>query len=353
MSDGMPAEVAISDPPNITFSLAASKRRHLPLVGLLLGVAFEARFQSAFLAVGLLAWLVFVAREKKTWQVLPGGVAMLGLGAIVDRWGYGEWAFPAWMYFRTNVLDGIAALFGADPPFAYLWMLPSNFFAPIVIVLLVAAAFTWARYPKHPLTWTTLPFFMVHNLLAHKEERFLFPMAILATAFVPLGFGPSGPVRWRRAAAFVWRRTCALRVLAVWSFVFLAVLALWPVGWHHHVRFQRYVHDSIGDSFHAVALPDFDLGLPAFHARVYDVQKASAEDILETLHGAKLLVADSPRLRSGNAELDARATLVWSELPCFRNRALTDRAMRAIDAYNAIAKPPLRPLRYRSLYRLE
>ena len=40
----------------------------------------------------------------------------------------------------------------------------------------------WLRNPRHVLSWTTLPFVLAHMAAAHKEARFLFPMAIMATA---------------------------------------------------------------------------------------------------------------------------------------------------------------------------
>ena len=41
------------------------------------------------------------------------------------------------------------------------------------------------------------------SLIAHKEARFLFPLAILATAFPVLGFSPRLP-RWRGRFARIW-----------------------------------------------------------------------------------------------------------------------------------------------------
>jgi phosphoglycerol transferase MdoB-like AlkP superfamily enzyme len=34
---------------------------------------------------------------------------------------------------------------------------------------------TWL-YRKHPITWITIPFFLLHQYLGHKEMRFLFPI---------------------------------------------------------------------------------------------------------------------------------------------------------------------------------
>jgi phosphatidylinositol glycan class B len=322
---------ATSKPWKVSPSIA-----RLAISGALIGIAFEARFQSAILSLGLLAWLVIVGRVRAriVVMILPA-LAVVGLGVLVDRWGYGEWTFPAWTYLKANLFEGAAAMFGSEPPFAYLWLTPANLFFPVVIALFVMMVVAWIRNPRHPVTWATLPFFLVHNLLSHKEERFLFPMAILATAFVTMS-------RIRRPRIVGWG-------LAVWSTAFMWLLAAWPIGWHHHVRFQKYVHDAMNGELRTYALPEYDLGLPAFHGRVYDIEKASPEDIAKKLEsgGAReWLVADTPRLHTGVAGLDGRATLVWSEEPFAGAYELAQR-------YDAIAKPPLRPLRFRSLYRLD
>lgn len=307
----------------------------LALSGALLGLAFEARYQSAFLALGLVAWLVVVGRVRaRLVAMIVPGLAVVGLGALVDRWGYGAWTFPAWTYVKANLFEGAAAMFGSEPPFAYLWLSPANVFFPVVIALFVLMVIAWIRNPRHPVTWATLPFFLVHNVLSHKEERFLFPMAILATSFVTMSRVRAPIVGW---------------ALAAWSTVMMLLLAAWPIGWHHHVRFQRYVHDALNDELRANALPEYDLGLPAFHGRVYDIEKLPPEELARRLDAGtarEWLVADTPRLETGVPGLDSRLVLVWSEEPFAGAYELAQR-------YDAIAKPPLRPLRFRAIYRLE
>lgn len=319
----------------------AARPRRLLVVGLLFGVAFEARYHTAFLTLGVLAWARLVARTS--WRSLAtiaaGGVAALALGALVDRWGYGEWAFPAWRYFHANVLEGAAAYFGSEPPFAFFWMLPANVFAPIVVALLFLAVIAWWRERRHPLTWATLPFFLVHNLIGHKEERFVFPIALLATGLVTLALR-SSPRLWSL------RTSRLATALAAVGFAPMVLLAFYPLGWNHHVRFTRFVHDHVGDELHAHALPDFELGLPAYHGRVYDVEKSDAASVARRIDEGTAkpwLVTDLPVLPP---ELRGKATLVWTELPSFVDPGW-------VDAYNARARAPLRRLEYRSLYRIE
>ena len=342
-----------------------SRHARLVLVGLLFGFAFEMRFQTALIVLGLLAWLRFVGRASfaSLGRVALGGGLAVTLAALVDRWGYGEWTFPAWTYFEANLLEGAAGLFGSDPPLSYFWMLPANVFMPVVVALLVLAALAWLRCPRHPVTWATLPFFVAHNVIAHKEERFLFPIAVLSTAFVTMALGPSfGPGRFgarltSRLATWGWsrRRAWPGKLLAITSMAGLVLLMFVPLGWHHNVRFTRFLHDSIGEELHATALPEIDLNLPAFHPRVYDVDKADPEEVVRRIEAGTArtwLISDRPILRTGTS-LDTRATVVFSELPVFRDRELTERVMRAIDGYNASAPSFLRRLRYRTLYRVE
>jgi phosphatidylinositol glycan class B len=336
----------------------------LVLAGVLFGLAFEMRFQTAFVAVGVLGWLRFIARARLAsfgWLGV-GGVLVLAGSALVDRWGYGVWTFPPWTYFRKNLLEGAAASFGSDPPFAYFWISPANVFFPLVLTLLVLAVLAWGRCPRHPITWATLPFFLVHNLIAHKEERFLFPIAVLATAFVTMAIGPSFGARRSnagvatRVAAWGWSRRARWpgKVLVLWSTAGLALLMFVPLGWHLNVRFTRFIHENIGEELHATALPEVDLHFPAFHPRVYDVDTAEPEEIVRRIDAGTArpwLIADRPILRT-ETSLDDRATVVFSELPVFRDRVLTERVLRLVDAYNASAPHFLRRLRYRTLYRV-
>ncbi len=324
--------------------------------GLLFGVAFEMRFQSAFMTVGYVAWLVVVARAslRSVAALVAGGVVPVLVAIPIDTWGYGELTFPPVEYAMINLFEGAAVLFGADPPFAYLWASPANVFMPLVLVLMACLFVGWWRHRRHALTWITFPFFLVHALLSHKEERFLFPMVLLVLAFPALAAAPSLG-RASRVSAWLWRARRGPLAKVVWatSFAGMALLAVYPLGWNHHVPFQRYVHAHLGGELHAHALEDFDLGIPAFAPRVYDIDKDAAQAIADAARAGtskELLVADSPRVRTGT-DLDARVELLYSELP-FAGTALEPTVVSIVDAYNRRARAPLRPLRFRTLYRL-
>lgn len=361
-----------TDVGNGTWSVPALGRPvRLLASGLLFGVAFEMRFQTAFLTLGVAAWLFSFGRSPKSARRSGRGLALLALGgalalvigALVDRWGYGVWTFPPWTYFQVNILEGTAASFGTDPPFAYFWMLPANVFMPVVLALLALAIVAWLRCPRHPVTWASLPFFLVHNLVSHKEERFLFPLATLSTALVVMALGPSyvpsNPrPRLESLAKWGWarRRDRIAKVLTGASVAAMILLAFVPLGWHHHARFTRFLHTNIGEELHATALPEIDLNFPAFHPRIYDVDKADPEELVRRIESGTArpwLITDRPILRTGLPALDEHATLVYSELPAYRDPALMEKAMRLVDAYNAHVGAPLRPLRFRTLYLIE
>jgi phosphatidylinositol glycan class B len=330
------------------------------LGGFSFGLAFEMRFQTAFLGLGVVAWLIVVARVSAVQLLLIalGGVSALMVGAVVDFWGYGVWTFPALSYFRANVLEGVADSYGRDPAFAYLWILPANVFFPVLVALLVLAVMAWIRCPRHPITWATLPFFVVHNLIAHKEERFLFPMAVLATALPMMAIGPSfaNPSgRLERSASWCWAKRSAwsAKALAVASFAGMLLLAFVPLNWRLNVRFTRHLHDMIGDELHATALPEVGLYLPAFHPRIYDVDRADPEEIARRLDAGtarRWLITDRPTL--DGTPLEHRAELVYSELPLFEDVERRQQLTRLLLAADA-KLPGSRKLRFRSLYRLK
>jgi phosphatidylinositol glycan class B len=328
------------------------------LAGLAFGFAFEFRFQSVLLVVGLLAWLVAVRRDRLrdlAWISLASLGPVL-LGAEVDRWGYGVYTPTPWTYLKVNLLEGVASRYGTDPPFAYAYLVLTNVFAPVVVLWLVAFGLTIARHPRHVVTWTTVPFLVAHSLLAHKEERFVFPMLLVATSFFVLGFGPGEgrPVKW---ATRMWQHRWGAggKLVAGWNFCGMVLLAFYPLGWNHHARFYRLVHDASIEELHAYAL-GVVREAPPYTPAVFDVATTAPEEIGDDLVAGRArpyLVTPQPRLQTGVAALDGNATLIDSEMPAWNIGWFREAVLTLTDAYNAMARPPLRQVEWWSLYRLE
>jgi hypothetical protein len=51
--------------------------------------------------------------------------------------------------------------------------------APLMLVVVPATLIAWWRRPGHVVVWATLPYIAMLSLTAHKESRFLFPLAPL------------------------------------------------------------------------------------------------------------------------------------------------------------------------------
>lgn len=158
---------------------------HAFIVGLLLGLSFLFRFQMAFGFIGIGAFhLIFgIQKLKTTLLILIGFSGILLLGVFIDRWFYSEWTFTPWNYFwlffENDILNQNESSFGMSTRFYYLetcYQLPTQFIGAILIISLAAGIII---NRKNPIVWFIVPFILIHSLISHKEERFLFPILFL------------------------------------------------------------------------------------------------------------------------------------------------------------------------------
>jgi phosphatidylinositol glycan class B len=224
----------------------ASERRPAAVdlgAGALLGLACALRYAAAVPALSLFAWLAIVGRSapRRLGRMVLGLAAVLALALVVDRWGYGEWTLAAWNYAFRNFVEHRAALeFGARPWWGYLTLLALGPFGPLNLVVAAAVVVAWARHPRHVLTWMTLPLAVVQCAIAHKEVRFLFPIAMLSPVLLALalrGYTPRG-----------WRRALATGVVA-YDLAGLAALCLLPA--QPQVAFLDFVHRRFANGLEA------------------------------------------------------------------------------------------------------
>lgn len=149
------------------------------LGGVLLGFSFIIRFQAGILIAGLGLWLIFIKKERYA-NLLAMGLGILAavfIGVLADYWFYEEWTFTAWNYFRANILQDKVSQFGIQPWWHYFKEIFLKGVPPFSIFLILCPLFVWIYLPRHSLTWTTLPFTLLHFFIGHKEMRFLFPLA--------------------------------------------------------------------------------------------------------------------------------------------------------------------------------
>lgn len=332
--------------------------RRMLAAGLLCGIAFECRYQSALLTLGLMAWLWFQAKVKPgaLAAFTSGGLAAMAAATLIDRWGYGEWCFPPWNYFDVNILQGIASkTFGTSPFFAYFYLEPGTIFAPITALLMLAMVIACLRNPRHVVTWVTVPFFVVHCLMAHKEERFLFPLAILATSWPVLAFAPGRPLPMFDRV-WAWRKSWAAKLVAWSAVAAMLFLAVYPFGIRPHMKMAKYLYRSFPAGLHAYSFDQerFD-SYPMVRPKPYRVDILFDRQDLEAAlrRGPVYLFSDTPTLPVSLPQ-DVGAKIVYSEFVWARTAAAD--ATRIMCDYAALKRAtPIHPpkLQFLTLFRLE
>ena len=146
--------------------------------GLLFGLAFTFRMQTALMTGGLFAWLLIIQREpwRKLVAMAGGTLITVALGICIDRWFYGEWTLTVLNYFDANMLQGKAAAFGTQPWYAYFVDTVMVTLPPFSLIFVLAPLILVLFKPKSVLVWVFAPFLLVHCMIGHKELRFLFPI---------------------------------------------------------------------------------------------------------------------------------------------------------------------------------
>jgi phosphatidylinositol glycan class B len=198
--------------------LLALSLRHRPgggagrvfMAGLFLGLAFDVRYQVGLAAAGVVAHAVlWPGAGRSRWAVAPwllaGALLAAGVGLLVDAWAYGAPVFTPWNYLRVNLLEGKASSFGTLPAIAYPVLLLAAF-PPFGAFAVAGLALLWLRRPRHLLTWATIPFFLGHSLIAHKEIRFLFPLLLPALIGLVLLWDDADAGEGRTARFLAWTR---------------------------------------------------------------------------------------------------------------------------------------------------
>jgi phosphatidylinositol glycan class B len=146
-------------------------------LGFLFGMAVVIRLMVAAMFGGLLLFHLQRRAWRRVLLLLPGVVGAQALGVLCDRIGYGELTWVPWNYFEQNILRGNAVHFGFAPFYGYVTMLLEQSGYVVGAVLLGALFFHWLQRPRDRVTCVSLPFVVLHACIAHKELRYLFPIA--------------------------------------------------------------------------------------------------------------------------------------------------------------------------------
>lgn len=165
----------------IAFSLLyikqpSGKRRYL-YIGMLLGLSFLFRYQTGFLIGGLILWHLLIKKNiGNTILLILGVMILFGSGILIDRWFYGNWTLTAWNYFNMNILQNRVSDFGIRPWWYYFERIFIQGIPPFSIIYITSFILFFIFNRKDLLTWSLLPFLLIHFIIGHKEIRFMFPV---------------------------------------------------------------------------------------------------------------------------------------------------------------------------------
>ncbi len=201
------------------------RQRFVFLAGLSLGLAFESRFQAGVMIAGLCAWLIFrVHIGKRSLLALFAGLGVaIGLGRVIDFWGYGEWVMSPLRYVDYNLIRNEVNRYHQSPWWDVFRMSFTESWPLLGFLVTVLSVVAWVRRPNNALTWSYLPFFLLHCLIGHKELRFFFPIASGAAILIPIALGERGLSMLRRLG---WGSVYALVI--VLNYAGLAALCTQP-----------------------------------------------------------------------------------------------------------------------------
>lgn len=151
------------------------------VAGILAGFSFQARFQLGFMIAGLIIWIILYAKpgNKRIFNFFSGITITFIVAIILDYWLYGKFTFPPYNYLFSNILENKAAGWGTESWYWYFEKTIINtlpFFGIIIIPLLF---YYFIKNLKSELTFSIIPFLLIHIIVGHKEFRFLFPIAFI------------------------------------------------------------------------------------------------------------------------------------------------------------------------------
>jgi GPI mannosyltransferase 3 len=209
--------------------------------GLLLGLSFLFRYQTGFLIGGLILWHLIIKKNIDTLFLILGVLLLPGLGILIDRWFYGNWTLTTWNYFNMNILQNRVSDFGIRPWWYYLERIFIEGIPPFSLIYITGFLLFFAFKRKDILTWTLLPFLVIHFIIGHKEIRFLFPII----GFIPVMVIKSVEIiQERRKVAFYKLKPVKIFVKLFWAvnLIFLIIIAFTPAD--NQISLYRKVYSE-------------------------------------------------------------------------------------------------------------
>jgi hypothetical protein len=210
----------------VTFS---SRVTFAILAGFAFGLCFEFRYPTVVMAGGAVLAYLRDPFERGTLVIglLLGALAAVGLGIAVDAWGYGTLTFPFLSYVSENFILGKSNNYGTAPFYAYLTLPLEHPMLPVALFLTGATLAAWIRRPKNVLVWSVVPYVVLLSVTAHKETRFLFPLAPFLPFFVVFSLSHWPALEaWPAPRLRDIARVHGTRFLMIWNLAGLAAIPI-------------------------------------------------------------------------------------------------------------------------------
>lgn len=178
------------------------------LSGLALGAGIQFRYHLGFMLISL-----FFFERKKLKELslcLLGIIFATLIGVALDSYAYQELTLAPWNYITENIFKDKASHFGTSPWYWYFTRIHTTLYPPVSIFVMASFLWQWITKTRSLISALTLPFFIVHSLVGHKEMRFLIPMIPFAViigaqfyGWLLRSFKLFAPKTWRTVALII------------------------------------------------------------------------------------------------------------------------------------------------------
>ena len=225
----------------LIYDIRKTKKREflfMLVTGFLLALAFFCRFQMAFALAGFGIWLVFAEKNIKRILLITAGFALgFGLNLLLDHDFYQQWVITPVRYFQVNIMEGKASEFGKSSFLRYIGTLLIQFIAPpFSLIFLFFAIKALIKKQATHLGLIVLLFILGHCIIAHKEDRFLFPIINIWPIFLAMGL--PGLFSFYETT-MIWIRNTLKAILALTLVINFALLTVFlTIPWSQSIDFS-------------------------------------------------------------------------------------------------------------------
>ncbi len=166
------------------------------LLGFLLTITFILRYNLGIALFFIIVWDLFFTKKSIGSKILGyllilfSGSILLTIELFINVWGYEETIlnikdlFNLIIPLNFLIYGNVNPNMSQEPFYWYFIKIITDFLPPTSILILISILFFWIKKPISIITFVTLPFFLVHSFIGHKELRYIFPILALSPYFI-------------------------------------------------------------------------------------------------------------------------------------------------------------------------